>query len=85
MAYCHLLKITEIKATMDVTYTLNLDGKVEAGTCLTCSHFLSYRDEYQTHLDPWEYGSCLNPDVVDQTRQFGIYMTCSLHKTAHSQ
>lgn len=70
---------------IDIRYTLGLDGSVQTGTCLTCAHFLSWRDEYQYHLDPWEYGSCRHPDTTDHTLQFGLYMTCSLHETIHHQ
>jgi hypothetical protein len=65
---------------MNVTYTMNLDGADEKGTCVSCSHFVSYLDQYQTLLDPWQYGSCLNADVVNKSLQFGIRMTCSLHE-----
>ena len=69
----------------DVTYTLNLDGKDPAITCMCCAYFLSYQEEYQTHLDPHDYGSCRNPDVANKTLRFGAYMTCSLHKAVHCQ
>lgn len=69
----------------DVTYTLNLDGKDSRITCKGCAYFLSYQEQYQTHLDAYDYGSCHNPDVPDKDLSFGIYMTCSLHKTIHSQ
>lgn len=69
----------------DVTYTLNLDGKDLRITCVCCAHFLSYQEEYQTHLDPHDYGSCHNPDVADKSLRFGAYMTCSLQKIIPTQ
>jgi|GEM_PF-3251894 len=69
----------------DVTYTLNLDGKDAKITCMCCAYFVSYQEEYQTHLDPYDYGSCHNPDVPDKTLRFGAYMTCSLQKTIPTQ
>ncbi|MEO6286000.1 MAG: hypothetical protein ABIO93_21600 [Dyadobacter sp.] len=68
----------------DITYTLNLDGKDSRITCVGCAYFLSYQEEYQTNLDPYDYGSCHNPDIDDKSLRFGIYMTCSLHKTTRS-
>jgi hypothetical protein len=63
----------------DVTYTLDLDREATNDSCVTCAHFESYLDRYQTLHDPWEYGVCLNAEVVDKTLPFGIRMICSLH------
>ena len=63
---------------MNVTFTTGLDGTDTPGSCVSCTYFVSDRDEYRTHLDPWEYGSCYHPEVLDKNLRFGLYMTCSL-------
>ncbi|RYF67629.1 MAG: hypothetical protein EOO39_20880 [Cytophagaceae bacterium] len=64
----------------DVTYTFDLDKEANKDSCVTCVHFESYLDRYQTLYDPWAYGFCLNSEVVDTSLQFGIRMICSLHE-----
>ncbi|GAB3775719.1 hypothetical protein GCM10028818_20210 [Spirosoma horti] len=64
----------------DIAYTVDLDREANKDSCVTCAHFESYLDRYQTLLDPWDYGVCLNADIVDKSLRFGIRMICSLHE-----
>lgn len=70
---------------MAVNFTTGLDGTDTRGSCVGCAYFVSCQEEYQTHLDPWEFGSCHHPEVIDKNLRFGVYMNCSLHKNRSSR